>query len=150
MNLSKSISVPITTTLEQSLPPTSDGKHPPLICEVSSGGICRILAGMLEFHRILTESIWLEPQPFWFSIPWKFQWNLGASGNGFHWNPLEFHLDSNGKFNSEDVLYFKSLPLHTVHTVHMSTHGTYDTSHAPPSLYSTHALAIVKYPECNS
>jgi len=52
-----------------------------------------------EFHGIPMESIWLEPQPFWVPIPWKFQqnpmestgisWNPGASQNGFHWNPLE-------------------------------------------------------------
>jgi len=60
----------------------------------------RIPSGMLEFHGILMESRWLEPQPFWFPMPLKFQWNLtessrngqnpGASQNSFHWNPLEF------------------------------------------------------------
>ena len=76
------------------------GEWRSLLSPMSSGRIHRIPTEMSEFHGILTESIWLEPQPFWFSIPWNFQqnptessgisWNLGASGNGFHWNPLEF------------------------------------------------------------
>jgi hypothetical protein len=52
---------------------------------MSSGGIRRIPNGMSEFHGIPTETSWLEPQPFWFSIPRKFQWNRTESArNG--WN----------------------------------------------------------------
>ncbi|EDR13466.1 uncharacterized protein LACBIDRAFT_308413 [Laccaria bicolor S238N-H82] len=71
---------------------------------MSSGGFRWIPSGMLEFHGIPMETSWLEPQPFWFPIPWKFQWNpmessgngwnLGASRNSFHRNPLEFQPDS--------------------------------------------------------
>ena len=32
-----------------------------------------ILSGKSEFHGISMESNWLEPQPFWFPIPWKFR-----------------------------------------------------------------------------
>jgi len=62
----------------------------------------QILTFPSEFHGIPTESIWLEPQPFWVPIPWKFQQNLmestGISWNlepprmtsiGIHWNPPE-------------------------------------------------------------
>ena len=99
-----------------------------LLSPMSSAGICRIPTGMSEFHGILTESIWLEPQPFWFSIPWNFQqnpmessgisWNPGASRNGFHWNPLEcvgIHWNSHisGEFQQipTDSQGFQCLPL---------------------------------------
>ena len=85
-----------------------------LLSPMSSGGIRWIPTGMLEFK----ESIWLEPQPFWFSIPWNFQrnltessgisWNPGASGTGFHWNPLEcvgIH------WNSMDSNTFQRIPM---------------------------------------
>ena len=87
---------------------------------MSSSGIRQIPTGMLEFHGILTESIWLEPQPFWFSIPWNFQqnpmessgisWNLGASGNGFHWNQLEC---VGNHWNSHISGEFQWIPTHS-------------------------------------
>ena len=87
---------------------------------MSSSRIRWIPTRRFEFHGILTESIWLEPQPFWFSIPWNFQqnptessgisWNPGASRNGFHWNLLE----SVGiHWNSPKIWEFQWIPTHS-------------------------------------
>jgi len=40
---------------------------------MSSGRIQQIPSAMSEFHGIPMESGWLEPQPFQFPIPLKFQ-----------------------------------------------------------------------------
>jgi len=47
-----------------------------------SGGFRVECRNSMEFHGILMESRWLKPQPFWFPIPLKFQWNPT-------WNPTE-------------------------------------------------------------
>ena len=80
-----------------------------LLSPMSCSGICWIQTGMLEFHGILMESILLEPQPFWFSIPWKFWQNLmesrdlvriqeplGMGSIQIHWNSIQIPSESIG------------------------------------------------------
>ena len=70
-----------------------------LLSSMSSCGFHQIPSGKSEFHGISMESIWLEPQPFGFSFPWKFPLfpkssngngqNPRASRNDSQWNPWD-------------------------------------------------------------
>jgi len=49
-----------------------------------------------EFHGISMESNWLEPQPFWFAIPWKFP----LFSEEFRQNSAEIPPESHGKYHN--------------------------------------------------